>query len=87
MAKRQGLALLDDVLEGPLGFWESLVRYALRAGAKPEAAEDILKSVDWMRRRKQLKDSSQMHTLSLSCSRFVRKPKTSRITAKEAQVG
>ena len=48
MAKR-GLVILDDILEAPPSFWERLVRLALKAGAKPEAAEDILKSIAWTR--------------------------------------
>jgi len=47
MGKKGGLAIRDDILEAPPSFWERLVRLALKAGAKPEAAEDILKSVDW----------------------------------------
>ena len=50
MGKKGGLVVRDDILEAPPSFWEGLVRLALKAGAKPEAAEDILKSVDWMRR-------------------------------------
>ncbi len=50
MGKRGGLVVRDDILEAPPSFWERLARLALKAGAKPEAAQDILKSVDWMRR-------------------------------------
>jgi hypothetical protein len=50
MAKRRGVVILDDILEGPIGFWERLVRRALKAGAKPEAAEDILESIAWTRK-------------------------------------
>jgi len=49
MAKR-GLVIRDDILEGPIGFWERLVRRALKTGAKPEAAEDILESIAWTRK-------------------------------------
>jgi|GEM_PF-4054511 len=48
MAKR-GLVIRDDILEGPIGFWERFVRRALKTGAKPEAAEDILESIAWTR--------------------------------------
>jgi hypothetical protein len=51
MAKKRGLVILDDMLEGPLGFWERFVRRALRAGAKPEAAEDILERITWFKAR------------------------------------
>jgi hypothetical protein len=50
MGKKGGLVVRNDILEAPPSFWERLVRLALKAGAKPEAAEDILKGVDWMRR-------------------------------------
>jgi hypothetical protein len=50
MGKKGGLVVRDDILETPPSFWERLVRLALKAGAKPEAAEDILKRVDWVRR-------------------------------------
>jgi hypothetical protein len=50
MMKKRELVVLDDVIQGPPSFWERLLRLALKAGAKPEATEDILESVVWMRR-------------------------------------
>jgi hypothetical protein len=49
MAKRRGLAVLDDVLEGPLDFWEGLARRTLKAGTEPEAAEDISRRIVWFK--------------------------------------
>jgi hypothetical protein len=50
MAKR-GLVIRNDILEGPIGFWERFVRLALKAGAKPEAAEEISESIAWFKER------------------------------------
>jgi hypothetical protein len=49
MAKKRGLVVLDDMLQGSPGLWERLVRLALKAGAKPEVAEEILGRVAWLR--------------------------------------
>jgi hypothetical protein len=36
------------MLEGAPSLWERFVRRALKAGAKPEAAEEILERVAWL---------------------------------------
>jgi hypothetical protein len=51
MAKKRGFVVLDDMLEGPPSLWEKFVKRALKAGAKPEAAEAILERVAWLRMR------------------------------------
>jgi hypothetical protein len=51
MGKKGGLVVRDDILEAPPGFWERLVRLALKAGAKPEAAEDISERIAWLKAR------------------------------------
>ncbi len=45
--------ILDDILKGPLGFWERFVRRALKVGADREVAEKILDRIAWLREREE----------------------------------
>jgi hypothetical protein len=84
-------ALREDLgLSAPHSEWESFtqeIQEALAVGGRVEVKCPFVRVESPERRCKQLKDSSQIRTLSLSCSRFIREPKTSRRTAKEPKMG